>query len=171
MKVLAISGSERDAAAALSVDGVLVAAAAEESFARVPQIGYRTTGGYPLAAIHACLTRANIRLADIDRLAIVDDGAAAGLDHHAHGVGGVGTRRSGHEHRALALGLQNKPFDCVDPLLADARQLEAVCDGQNLSVCVLAPESGPSAAFPKAPSECLVPAFGSNSQLFCGCEG
>jgi carbamoyltransferase len=167
MKVLGISGSERDAAAALSVDGVLVAAAAEESFARVPQIGYRATGGYPLAAIHACLTRANIRLADIERLAIVDDGVAARLDHYTHGIDGVGTHKSGHEHRALALGLQSKPFDCVDPLLADARQLEVVCEGENLSVCVLASELGQSAAFERRQGEWApVPGFGNAGELF-----
>jgi carbamoyltransferase len=167
IRVLGISGSERDAAAALSVDGVLVAAAAEESFARVPQIGYQATGGYPLAAIHACLTRANVRLEDIERLAVVDDGAAGRRGGHAGGIDGVGTRRSAHEHRALALGLQSKAFDCVDPLLADARQLEAVCEGQNLSVCVLAPENGQSAAFERRRSEWVpVPGFGSTSQLF-----
>src|SRR5689334_18165350 len=66
MNVLGISGSARHAAAALSIDGAIVAAAAEESFARVPGIGYRDTGGYPLAAISACLVRAGIACDSLD---------------------------------------------------------------------------------------------------------
>jgi len=68
MKVLGISGKERHAAAAVSVDGAVVAAAAEESFARVPHIGYRHTGGYPLSAIDGCLTRAGLTAGEIDRV-------------------------------------------------------------------------------------------------------
>src|SRR5438045_2839183 len=70
MNVLGISGSERAAAAAVSIDGSIVAAASEESFARVPQIGYRYTGGFPLAAIDACLTRAGLTLADIHTVSV-----------------------------------------------------------------------------------------------------
>src|SRR4051812_6288485 len=74
MNVLGISGSARDAAAAISVDGAIVAAASEESFARVPAIGYRHTGGYPLAAIAACLARAGVTVDSLDRVMVVADG-------------------------------------------------------------------------------------------------
>ena len=83
MKVLGISGKERHAAAAVSIDGAVAAAAAEESFARVRHIGYRHTGGYPLSAIDACLTRASLTYAEIDRVIVVDD-ECSGEDDPRH---------------------------------------------------------------------------------------
>jgi carbamoyltransferase len=74
MKVLGISGRDRDAAAALAVDGTVVSAAAEESFARVPNIGYAQSGGFPNAAVRACLDRAGLEAADVDQIVVVDDG-------------------------------------------------------------------------------------------------
>lgn len=68
MVVLGISGSKRDAAAALAVDGRIVAAASEESFVRVPGVGYRMTGGLPSKAIAACLERAKLSLADVRKI-------------------------------------------------------------------------------------------------------
>src|SRR5438309_4324144 len=75
MKILGISGFDRFAAAALSVDGEIRAAACEESFARVPGIGYRFTGGCPGGAIGACLERSGVDLADLDRIVVVNDRA------------------------------------------------------------------------------------------------
>jgi predicted NodU family carbamoyl transferase len=64
-------------------------------------------------------------------------------------------------------GLQGKPFDYVDTVLADARQLEVVCDGEDLSVCVLAPEDARSAAFERRKGEWApVSTFGGAGQLF-----
>lgn len=74
MNILGISGRDRDAAAALAVDGQVVSAAAEESFARVPGIGYAQTGGFPRAAARACLDRAGLEAADVDQVVVVDDG-------------------------------------------------------------------------------------------------
>ena len=53
-----------DAAAALVVDGVLVAAAAEERFSRK-----KHTGDFPLGAINYCLSEARISPSDIDEIA------------------------------------------------------------------------------------------------------
>lgn len=77
MKILGISGRDRDAAAALSIDGRVVSAASEESFARVSGIGYARTGGYPRSAIQACLDAAAIDAAQIDEIVAVDDTAPA----------------------------------------------------------------------------------------------
>ena len=74
MNVLGISGRDRDAAAALAVDGKIVSAVAEESFARVPGIGYAQSGGFPRAAVKACLDRAGLEPADVHEVVIVDDG-------------------------------------------------------------------------------------------------
>ncbi|HKW01028.1 MAG TPA: carbamoyltransferase C-terminal domain-containing protein [Vicinamibacterales bacterium] len=84
MKVLGISGRYRDAAAALAVDGRVIAAASEDCFTRVPGIGYTLTGGFPAAAVDACLHSAGLEAGDLDELSIVaeggrdDDRAAAG---------------------------------------------------------------------------------------------
>src|SRR5262245_52872934 len=75
MNVLGISGRERDAAAALAVDGRIVSAVAEESFARVPHIGYARTGGFPHAAVAACLTAAGLDAGDVNQIVVVDDSA------------------------------------------------------------------------------------------------
>lgn len=74
MNVLGISGRDRDAAAALAVDGKIVAAVAEESLARIPGIGYSQTGGFPHAAAKACLDRAGLDAAEIAEVVVVDDG-------------------------------------------------------------------------------------------------
>jgi carbamoyltransferase len=83
MRVLGISGRHRDAAAALAVDGQVVAAASEDAFTGVSRIGYGQTGGFPAQAVDACLATAGIERTQIDCLTVVDDGAgpAAGLGH------------------------------------------------------------------------------------------
>ena len=77
MNVLGISGRTRDAAAALAVDGRIVAAATEDSFARVPGIGYAQTRGFPHAAVQACLRSAGLEPADVNEVVLVDDGDGA----------------------------------------------------------------------------------------------
>ena len=51
MNVLGISGRHRDAAAAICVDGRVVAAASEDYFEKVAAIGYERTGGAPSARL------------------------------------------------------------------------------------------------------------------------
>jgi carbamoyltransferase len=74
MKILGVSGKYRNAAAALAIDGRVVAAAVEDSFARVPGIGYALTGGFPSGAVDACLSAAGIGASDLDEVAVVHDG-------------------------------------------------------------------------------------------------
>src|SRR6476660_6301066 len=76
MKVLGITGRTHDAAAALAVDGRIVSAVTEDSFARMPGIGYALTGGFPHAAVNACLAAARIEMGDLTEVVAVDDGAA-----------------------------------------------------------------------------------------------
>src|SRR5262245_11564723 len=73
MKVLGISGRYRDAAAAVAVDGQIIAAASEDCFTRVRGIGYTQTGGFPTSAVDACLRSAGLQLADVSRMVIVED--------------------------------------------------------------------------------------------------
>lgn len=74
MKILGVSGRDHDAAAAVSIDGRLVSAVAEESLARVPRIGYARTGGFPYAAADAALTAAALEPEDLQQIVVVDDG-------------------------------------------------------------------------------------------------
>jgi carbamoyltransferase len=61
MNILGISCFYHDAAAALLVDGQLVAAAEEERFSRI-----KHDFGFPLLAIQFCLERAGISIEDVD---------------------------------------------------------------------------------------------------------
>jgi carbamoyltransferase len=77
VKILGVSGRHREAAAALAVDGRVVAAAPEDCFAKVLGVGYGQTGGFPTHAVEACLAGAGIDFADVDQLNVVsDDGEA-----------------------------------------------------------------------------------------------
>jgi carbamoyltransferase len=73
MKVLGISGRYRNAAAALAVDGRVVAAVSEDSFTRISGIGYVHTGGFPTSAVEACLRSAGLEFGDVDQLTVVED--------------------------------------------------------------------------------------------------
>lgn len=80
MNVLGISGRYRDAAAALAVDGRLIAAVSEDCFTKVPGIGYEQTGGFPSQAIEACLHSAGLSLTDVDQLTVVEHEGPNGHD-------------------------------------------------------------------------------------------
>jgi len=167
MKVLGISGSEQHAAAAVAIDGSIVAAAEEQSFARVPRIGYRHTGGFPLAAIDACLTRAQIALTEVDRIVAVEDAGElreAGVPPipAAHG-GAFGP--GGHD--ALERALRARTLDSVAPALADARQLAAVCDDEHLLVLVLPTDGVRPAVFERRGSAFALLHTHAADQLSC----
>lgn len=121
MNVLGISGSEREAAAAIVRGGHIVAAASEDMFARVAGIGYKAIGGYPWRAIQACLDRAGVTVAAIDRIVVVDDASPAGLSP----VGWTPLA----QFEELARSLQALKSSYLDPLHADAHQLRAAADG------------------------------------------
>jgi carbamoyltransferase len=106
MNVLGISGRHRDAAAALAVDGCLVAAALEDSFTRIPGVGYTLTGGLPTKAVESCLATAGLRAADLDTVCVVDDEDAGGGPGAAAGDVFAGA----------------VPIERVDPVDADAVQ-------------------------------------------------
>jgi carbamoyltransferase len=80
MNVLGISGRYREAAAALSVDGRLIAAVSEDCFTKVPGIGYEQTGGFPSQAVEACLQTAGLTLTDVDQLTVVEHEGPNGHD-------------------------------------------------------------------------------------------
>ncbi len=75
MIVLGLNAFHGDAAAAILVDGELVAAAEEERFERV-----KHWAGFPTRAVQYCLSAANARVEDIDHVAIGRDPRAHLLD-------------------------------------------------------------------------------------------
>jgi carbamoyltransferase len=71
MIILGLNAFHADSSAALLRDGVLVAAAEEERFRRV-----KHWAGFPSQSIAYCLRDARLRLADVDHVAINQDGRA-----------------------------------------------------------------------------------------------
>jgi len=61
VKILGISAFFHDAAAAIVVDGVIVAAAQEERFSRIKQ-----DASLPVQAVRYCLDEAELSMAEID---------------------------------------------------------------------------------------------------------
>jgi carbamoyltransferase len=167
MNVLGISGSERAAAAAVSIDGAIVAAASEESFVRVPEIGYRYTGGFPLAAIEACLTRAGLTLADIHTVSVVADDRPLSAESSSDGLSDARQLFATSALEPLGAALKRREPLTIPAALGDARQLAAVCDG-NLLILVLSLDRGESALCERRDGELkrLQP-FPGGHQLFC----
>jgi carbamoyltransferase len=67
VKILGISAYYHDSAAALLIDGEIVAAAQEERFTRK-----KHDAGFPHQAVEFCLEHAGIALADVDRIVFYD---------------------------------------------------------------------------------------------------
>jgi carbamoyltransferase len=78
MIILGINAHHADAAAAIVVDGKLVAAAEEERFRRV-----KHWAGFPTAAIRYCLDEARVDLDDVDHIAVNRDPNARLLERAA----------------------------------------------------------------------------------------
>jgi predicted NodU family carbamoyl transferase len=131
MNVLGIAGRHRHAAAALAVDGAIAAAASEETYVRVPGVGYDQTGGFPSRAVEAVLMRAGLTMADVNRLAIVDDAAA-------DSTGGPGPAAADvpAAWRATVAAL---PVCTIDPVDADARLSAAVTQADDVLVFTVDP--------------------------------
>src|SRR5262252_3936142 len=131
MKVLGISGRYRDAAAALAVDGRVVAAASEDCFTRVPGIGYTLTGGFPAAAVDACLHSAGLEAGDLDELSIVaEDGARE------------------DDRTTVDQAFNGVPVRPIDAVRADAIQAAAASDSAT-AVLVCGTDPGSMAFFAK----------------------
>ncbi|HEY5831196.1 MAG TPA: carbamoyltransferase, partial [Hyphomicrobiaceae bacterium] len=67
MRVLGISAFYHDSAAALVVDGEIVAAAQEERFTR-----RKHDAGFPTNAVNYCLAQGNLKLSELDHIAFYD---------------------------------------------------------------------------------------------------
>jgi carbamoyltransferase len=67
MKILGVSAYYHDSAAALVIDGQIIAAAQEERFSRK-----KHDARFPKNAIHYCLSENNLHLSDLDRIVFYD---------------------------------------------------------------------------------------------------
>src|SRR5260221_2638509 len=67
MKILGISAFYHDSAAAIIVDGEIVAAAQEERFSRI-----KTDAGFPARAMRLCLAYSGYSLEELDAIAFYD---------------------------------------------------------------------------------------------------
>ena len=67
MKILGISAFYHDAAAALVVDGEIIAAAQEERFSRA-----KHTADFPIASIRYCLEEAGLSIDELDAVVFYD---------------------------------------------------------------------------------------------------
>lgn len=137
MNVLAISGRQRDGAAALAIDGRVVAAAAEETFARVPAIGYRETGGFPWAAAAACLEQAGLTSGDVSVLAAVSQSTAEnGLKRSVSRA----LRRGRYAYGTLAEGLDRTRLVHIGVMQARVAELVAAYETDPCLLFVLEPQ-------------------------------
>lgn len=71
MIILGLNAFHADASACIVRDGVLIAAAEEERFRRI-----KHWAGFPSEAIRYCLAEAGVRLEEVDRIAMNQDGRA-----------------------------------------------------------------------------------------------
>src|ERR1700676_2267271 len=81
MIILGLNAFHGDASAALVRDGALVAAAEEERFRRI-----KHWAGFPAQSIAYCLREANVRLADLDHVAVNQDSRAQRLRKIAYAI-------------------------------------------------------------------------------------
>jgi predicted NodU family carbamoyl transferase len=143
--VLGVTGSHRNATVALGVDGRLVAAASEDSFVRVPGIGYSQTGGFPSEAADACLNTAGVPPEAVREIAVVEDhGPPSGTSAWAGAQWAVDNGASGRN--AWRARLMSLPVVSVDPLHADASLAAATGNGAD-AVLVVGPQPPHFAAF------------------------
>src|SRR5258708_610292 len=100
--ILGLNAYHGDAAAALVVDGELVAAAEEERFSRVKHVA-----GFPTLAAAWCLTEAGLRPEQLDHIAVSRDPRANTGRELRHAI------RHGASARYLKARLDNaaKPRD------------------------------------------------------------
>jgi len=98
MNILGINAYHGDASAAVVVDGELVAAAEEERFTRV-----KHDTAFPLQAVAYCLETANLRLSDVNHIALSRDPWAMLAGRIAFAVGTRAGRRMAPE-RASNIG-------------------------------------------------------------------
>jgi predicted NodU family carbamoyl transferase len=140
--VLGISGAERDAACALIVNGALVAAVTQEACVRMAGAGYAYAGGFPFAAVEACLDRAAIAPGDVQRVVICDeDGHTALRETDLSRMAPI-RRRNG-----TTLDLSGATGMRVGRLHAHASQLQAVAGGDGPVVVLDAEGRGQAAIF------------------------
>jgi carbamoyltransferase len=117
MIVLGVSGGlSHDPAAAIVVDGKLVASAEEERFLRKKQ----AEGEYPINAMAYCLSDARVKLEDVDLIAT---GWDAGLAPESGYIAGYNAALAGHEF------FEGQKLPSIQPVAHHVAHAYAACIG------------------------------------------
>src|SRR5579871_4551887 len=152
MNVLGISGRDRDAAAALAINGRLVAAVSEESLARGTR--FRSSRAFPRNAMRACLTIAGVEASEIQEVAIVQDHTEAA---HASPQGPDPS-------------LRHARVRAVDPAFADAAQAAGTTGGAAV-VLVWTTEPPAIAAYAREPGGLRLHQHAAGAEALFGAVG
>jgi carbamoyltransferase len=120
MNILGINTYHGDASAALVIDGRLVAAVEEERFTRV-----KHDTSFPVRAVSYCLETANVRIQDIDHIAISRNPRARMARRIAFAIGSRAGRRMAPGRAANISKLFQAKRTIAEGLGVDARELRA----------------------------------------------
>jgi carbamoyltransferase len=120
MNILGINTYHGDASAALVVDGTLVAAVEEERFTRV-----KHDTSFPVRAVEYCLKAANLRIGDIDHIAMSRNPRARLVRRIAFALGSRAGRRMAPGRAANIGKLFQAKRTIAEGLGADERDLRA----------------------------------------------
>ena len=129
MRVLGISGRSRRGAAAIAVDGRIIAAVTDESVARGADDGDAHPLALPFAAIRACLSHAGLQSEDIDRV-VVEGRDERDLDD-------TRARWSARAADPALRGLAAQPHVAADTLTARAAQALLIGGRAHARIAVL----------------------------------
>ncbi len=137
--VLGIGGRSGEAAAALSVNGQVVAAVSECSVSRNAAGAGVRSPGVPMAALAACLERAHLPAHAVTAIALADRGAAGAADVRAlrRGLRLRARLNTGHARLALADALDEKPAWLVEGLRAQALQVAASSSAERMAIVIV----------------------------------
>jgi carbamoyltransferase len=150
--ILGISGLERSPAAALMIDGAIIAAAEEERFSRL-----KNASGFPFRAAQFCLSHARIRLDEVTNIAF-GKSLSRVLQEDASLEYSTGKEyRSWPQFARLFDGSANNvTIDCVPHQLAHAASAFSLCPGESAAFLTVDHygESKPIAAGYITPRQC-----------------
>jgi carbamoyltransferase len=144
MNTIGIAGRHQQAAAALAVDGRIVAATSEQVLVRVSGAAYSQTNGFPFAAVQSCLDSAGLAPTDIEALLVVHDRAYSGSEASDIDAAMDGDLSRGRDLRGW---LSQQTVRPVDPVSADAAQTAAARREDTSLVFVVGLERGSAGVF------------------------
>ena len=163
MKSLGIAGRRHHAAAALCIDGRIVAAVAEHACA-TPNVVEQDAAGVPAAAVRLCLARGGVTACDIDELVVVRD-----CGDRAYSRDGDAVVAAFEDLEDLD-GFCDRQIRMLEPAVADAAQATAGRRDELSLVMVIGLEPGSAGTFVAGTRLEPIDCRGSSDQLWCGLQ-